>query len=72
MLVGTNVLSFGILQVYRSPQDFPVSDQEKPVETFQTDFVIKSFLESRIYLNTHFSEKPSPPPEEMCHHHHFS
>lgn len=61
MLVGTDVLSFGMLQVYRSPQDFPVSDQEKPVETLHPDFVIKKFLESRIYLNTHFSETPPPP-----------
>ena len=60
MLVGTDVLSFGMLQVYRSPQDFPVSDQEKPVETLHPDFVIKKFLESRIYLNTHFSENPPP------------
>lgn len=59
MLVGTGVLSFGILQVYRSPQHFPVSDQEKTVETLYPDFVIKSFLKSRNYLNTPLVEKSS-------------
>lgn len=58
MLVSTDILSFCILPVYRSPQHFPVSGQGKLIETLHPDFAIKSSLEFRVYLNTHLVRVP--------------